>query len=89
LHVGEGIETCLAARQFGLRQAWAVGRAGAVAAFPVLNGLERLTLLAEHDEASARAVQACAIRWDAAGREVVLNRPIGGKDLNDVLRGAA
>jgi hypothetical protein len=89
LHVGEGIETCLAARQFGFRPAWAVGSAGTVASFPVLNGVEHLTLLAEHDEASARAVQACAIRWDAAGREVVLNRPIGGKDLNDVLRGAA
>jgi hypothetical protein len=89
LHVGEGIETCLAARKFGLRPAWAVGSAGTVASFPVPNGVEHLTLLAEHDGVSARAVQACAIRWDSAGREVILNRPIGGKDLNDVLRGAA
>jgi hypothetical protein len=25
----------------------------------------------------------------AAGREVLINRPIAGKDLNDALRGAA
>jgi len=86
LHVGEGVETCLAARQLGLRPAWALGSAGAIAAFPVLSGVACLTLLAEHDDASTRAVQACAARWLAAGREVIVNEPIGGKDLNDSIR---
>jgi putative DNA primase/helicase len=87
LHIGEGLETCMAARQLGLRPTWALGSAGAVAAFPVLSGIETLTILAEHDEASARAVQACADRWLAAGRDVIVNEPIGGKDLNDSIRG--
>ena len=89
LHVGEGVETCQAARQLGLRPAWALGSAGAIAAFPVLGGIECLTLLAEHDDASAKAVQACGARWHAAGREVLINHPIGGKDLNDAVRATA
>jgi putative DNA primase/helicase len=89
LHLAEGVETALAARELGLRPAWAVGSVGAIAAFPILPGIESLTLLAENDEASARAVEACAKRWDGAGREVFINRPIDGKDLNDAIRGAA
>jgi putative DNA primase/helicase len=85
LHVGEGVETCLAARQLELRPVWALGSAGAIAAFPVLSGIECLTILAERDEASARAVEACAARWHAAGREVLINEPIAAKDLNDCL----
>jgi putative DNA primase/helicase len=88
LHVGEGVETCLA-RQLGLRPAWALGSAGGVASFPVLNGIECLTLLSENDAASPRAIEACAARWHSAARGVLINRPIGGKDLNDVLPAAA
>ena len=36
LHIGEGIETCMAARMLGLRPAWALGSAGEIAKFPVL-----------------------------------------------------
>ena len=38
LHIGEGVETCLAARQLGLRPTWALGSCGAVAAFPSSRG---------------------------------------------------
>ena len=89
LHVGEGVETCMAARSLGLRPTWALGSAGAVATFPVLAGVQTLTILAEHDDASARAVYACGARWHAAGHEVLVNRPNGGKDLNDAIRRAA
>lgn len=89
LHIGEGVETCMAAHQLGLRPCWALGSAGAIAAFPVLRGVEALTILAEHDDASARAVDACAARWHAAGRGVLINEPIGGKDLNDAIRATA
>ena len=92
LHVGEGVETCMAARQFILRPVWALGSAGAIAAFPVLDGVERLTLLKEADAASERACEACAARWHAAGREVLINSPRVGKDLNDaiiIIRGAS
>jgi putative DNA primase/helicase len=86
LHIGEGIETCMAARMLGLRPTWALGSAGAIAAFPVLSGIEFLTILEEHDDASKHAVEACAARWHAAGREVIINEPVVGKDLNDSLR---
>ena len=80
LHVGEGVETCMTARQFNLRPVWALGSAAAVAAFPILGGVECLTLLKEADDASERAVGACASRWHAAGREVFINQPTRGKD---------
>jgi putative DNA primase/helicase len=86
LHVGEGVETCMAARQFNLRPVWALGSAAAVAAFPILGGVECLTLLKEADDASAQACAACAARWHAAGREVFINWPTIGKDLNDAIR---
>ena len=88
LHVSEGLETAMTARQLGLRPTWALGSAGAIAAFPVLPGIECLTILAEHDDANAKATHACAARWHAAGREVLINRPIVGKDLNDAWRGS-
>jgi hypothetical protein len=84
LHVGEGVETCMAARRLGLRPCWALGSKGAIAAFPVLEGVECLTILAEPD--AEREVDACASRWDAAGREALINRSLSGKDLNDAAR---
>jgi Toprim domain/CHC2 zinc finger len=89
LQVGEGVETCMAARQLGLRPCWAVGSAGAVAASPVLAGIEALTLLQETDEPSERACEACAARWHTAGREVFINQPTAGKDLNGAIRGSS
>jgi hypothetical protein len=86
LFIGEGVETCMAARQFNLRPVWALGSAAAVAAFPILGGVECLTLLKEADDASAQACAACAARWHAAGREVFINWPTSGKDLNDAIR---
>jgi len=89
LHVGEGVETVLAARQLGFRPAWALGSAAPIAKFPVLGGVECLSLLTERDEANARAVEGCARRWHAAGREVIVIEPKSGNDINDAIRGAA
>jgi hypothetical protein len=89
LHIGEGIETCMAARVLGLRPAWALGSADAIAAFPVLSGIECLSLLREHDDANARAADTCADRWLEAGREVFDVDPIAGNDINDSIKGAA
>ncbi len=87
LHIGEGIETALAARQLGLRPCWALGSKGAIGAFPVLHGIEALTILAEPD--AEKETQDCASRWHAAGREVLITRAVGGKDANDVVRARA
>ncbi len=89
LAIGEGIETVLAARALGFRPAWALASAGAVAGFPVLPGVEAITLLGENDVANARAIGQCAERWHAAGREVMIVTPTIGSDLNDAMRGAA
>jgi hypothetical protein len=89
LMIGEGIETCLAGRQLGLRPTWALGSAGAIKAFPVLAGIEALTILAENDDANDKAVAACRERWLAAGCEVIIGKPRAGKDVNDAIRGVA
>jgi hypothetical protein len=77
LVIGEGIETCLAARMRGFRPAWAVGSAGALKNFPVLNGVECLSIIVDHDppdkngrQAGQEAALECSQRWTAAGREV-------------------
>jgi len=90
LHIGEGIETCLTARQQGFRPVWALGSADSIAGFPVLVGIEALTILVEHDDSGAngRAIQRCSQRHQQAGREVWLVDPARG-DLNDVLPRAA
>ncbi|WP_162240607.1 toprim domain-containing protein [Methylobacterium sp. Leaf108] len=90
LVIGEGIETCLAAQQLGLRPVWALGSVGAIRAFPVLPGIEHLTILVETDDggASAAAVQECGTRWHGAGREVTLAASRIGGDMNDAIREA-
>lgn len=89
LTIGEGVETCLAGRQLGFRPVWALASAGAISVFPVLGGVEALTILTEADEASARATNECGSRWHAARREVVLVAPRSGSDMNDAIREAA
>jgi Toprim domain len=88
LHIGEGIETCLAAHQLGYRPVWALGSAGAIADFPVLAGIEAITVFAENDDASNRAAEACGARYENAGLEAWICDPPSG-DMNDLIRGAA
>lgn len=85
LHIGEGIETVLSARQLGYRPAWAMGSADAIANLPVLFGVEALTVFAENDDASARAAEAACERWERAGREAWMVEPPAG-DFNDVAK---
>ncbi|MCJ2030915.1 toprim domain-containing protein [Methylobacterium sp. J-043] len=90
LAIGEGIETCLAARMLGFRPTWALGSVGAIRVFPVLPGIESLTILCETGDggASEEAARECGARWHAAGREVILARPRIGGDMNDAIREA-
>ena len=89
LAIGEGVETCLAARQLGLAPVWATGSAGMVSKFPVIDGVETLRLLGESGTASAEAVRYCGNRWHRAGRKVRVIMPDVGSDLNDQLMAAA
>jgi hypothetical protein len=61
----------LAAMAQGYRPMWAVVGANALAEFPVLDGVEALTVIG----GDARAVEEVSMRWCDAGREVVCAAP--------------
>jgi Toprim domain-containing protein len=89
LAIGEGVETCMAARQLGIRPTWALGSTGSIAGFPILDGIKQLTILGETGAASQDAIRFCAHRWHRAGRRVRIVMPEIGDDLNDELMAAA
>jgi hypothetical protein len=87
LGLSEGIETGLSVMAGGWSPVWATVDAGNMAAFPVLAGIESLTLFADNDESGTgrNAAEACARRWRAAGREVGIVMPLKpGTDFNDL-----
>ena len=86
LALAEGVESALAGMVLGLVPMWATGSVGGIAAFPVLPGIEALTICAETGEASERAVQEAGTRWTEADREVRIVRPRSGSDLNDAIK---
>lgn len=88
LSICEGFETGLAGRVLGFRPVWALGSAGAIGAFPLLAGIDALTLLAETDDsgANARAVRNCGNRWAATGQQVIVATPRVRGDMNDAVR---
>jgi hypothetical protein len=88
LCIGEGVETCLAARLAGFRPIWALSCAGAVGKFPPLAGIEALAVLVDNDSngIGQDAARTCANRWAAAGREVRLITPnLEDTDIADIL----
>ena len=86
LAIGEGIETCLAARMLGIHPTWALGSVGMIAHFPLLPGIRTLRLIGEADTASEHAISLCGERWQRAGRRVRVIKPaLDCKDLNDTL----
>jgi hypothetical protein len=92
LGITEGIENALAIMSRGWSPVWAAGSAGAISTFPVLAGIESLTIFADADEngAGIKAARACGTRWAAVGRQVDVHYPPAGTDWNDVtLRSAA
>ena len=93
LFLAEGIETALSLlaqtpERERLEPIWAAGDAGNIRAFPVLPGVECLTILADRDPngTGVAAAQSCRTRWIGAARKVRIIPPRGAKDWNDVLR---
>jgi putative DNA primase/helicase len=85
LGLAEGIETALAVMQrAGWYPVWAASSSGAIRRFPVLPGLESLTIFADQDNPGMNAARECCQRWAAAGREAQLVAPPAG-DWNDAL----
>jgi phage/plasmid primase-like uncharacterized protein len=94
LVIGEGLETTLAAatrlpyRGEPLRPAWATLSDSAMRRFPIIAGVERLILLADHDRNNVgqNAAEECKQRWLKAGRSGVLLTPEDpDTDFNDVV----
>jgi Toprim domain/CHC2 zinc finger len=93
LTIGEGLETVLAGMSEGFKPAWVVGLAG-IMKFPVLAGVDALTILVDNDQpdrsgrrAGPAAAAECSQRWTDAGREVRLVVPrAAGADMADVLK---
>jgi putative DNA primase/helicase len=72
LGIAEGVEDALAiALEWG--PAWAATSAGAIERFPVLSGIDHLTIFADADSAGTRAARVCADRWIAAGQEAQIS----------------
>lgn len=91
LGIAEGIETALSVMQeFGWSPVWAATSAGGISRFPVLAGIEALTIFADADDngAGMKAAEACGERWADAGREVTIASAPTGSDFAD-LRGIA
>lgn len=88
LGISEGIETALAVMQgWGWRPVWATGSAGGIKGFPVVPGIECLTIFPDADDngASVEASEACRVRWKEAGREVQWGVPPKGTDFADLM----
>jgi putative DNA primase/helicase len=87
LHIGEGFETCLTAHALGFRPVWALGSADRIGPFPVLAGIDALTIFAETDKkgTNKKNARACAQRWVAAGREALIAVPDIAGDMNDLV----
>jgi putative DNA primase/helicase len=87
LGVAEGIESALSLA-WAYEPTWSVIDAGNMAAFPVLHGIEVLTIAADNDAAGQKAADECAQRWANAGREVFITTQ-KQNDLNDAVQEGA
>jgi hypothetical protein len=74
----EGVETGIAIYQQELRPIWACGGTGLLTYFPVLGGIEALTIAADADSPGKKAAAQLAERWRQAEREVVIVAPPAG-----------
>jgi phage/plasmid primase-like uncharacterized protein len=98
LVIGEGIETVLAAATripfegAPLMPAWSAISSGGLTRFPVINGVSRLIVLADHDIGQdgaegegQKAARAAKATWTAAGHRAAVLLPNEPGDFNDVI----
>lgn len=82
LGIAEGLETALTVIQAGWSPIWAMGAANGISDFPILPGIEALTIFADNDPAGLKAARNCAERWRF--REVhIYTPPKDGADYAD------
>jgi hypothetical protein len=81
LGIAEGHADALAALNDGFSPMWATGGAGSMAKFPVLGGVEALTIFQDQGGPGHEAAERCEARWRSAGREAVLLKPPRAADF--------
>jgi hypothetical protein len=94
LHGCEGLESALSGMQMNFCPMWAFGSTATMEAFPVLPGVECLTIIADNDRktpdeiaAGDKAARKVCQRWADAGREAVMKRSkTPGEDANDIIK---
>jgi Toprim domain len=85
----EGVETGLSIAAAGWSPIWVAGSLNMLTRFPVLSGIECLTIFSDAKAHEVDGARACAARWAAAGREAVVWIPPAVGDWNFALgRGA-
>jgi putative DNA primase/helicase len=87
LMVGEGIETCLSAKQAAGLPAWAALSTSGLRALKLPKDIREVIVLADGDDAGEKAARECGLRWLREGRRVRIARPPRGLDFNDLLLG--
>jgi Toprim domain len=91
LLIGEGIETALsAAVRLKFHPVWSVLSRSGLAKFPILSGIECLTVAVDNDESGDGQRDAATLvqRMVAGGVEVITTQPHLAKDFNDVVKAA-
>jgi hypothetical protein len=86
LGICEGIEDALAIIGGGWRPVWSCMSAGGISTFPVLGGVEALTVFADADRPGLLAAQRAVERWQEAGRQARIVVPKNAKDFDEALR---
>jgi putative DNA primase/helicase len=75
LAITEGIEDGLAVLNDGWAPVWVCLSAGTMMRFPVLGGVEALSIFCDNDAPGANAAEGCVARWQEAGREACVVEP--------------
>jgi hypothetical protein len=87
LLIGEGIETVLSAsKYFEFKPVWSVIDKNGIARFPVLSGIESVTVAVDNDPGGERAATECAQRLTQTGVEVITAQTDLVSDFNDFIR---
>jgi putative DNA primase/helicase len=87
LLAGEGVETVLSASlRFQFKPVWSLISTSGMRSFPLLSGVECVTVAVDNDKAGQEAAAELVQRYSAAGVEIITAKTNIAKDFNDVVR---
>jgi hypothetical protein len=89
LHITEGLEDAVSARQLGFSPVWATLGTGTMQDLSVIDRVKTLIVFADRDPKSKAGMKAAKLvraKWETEGKKVHIWRPPPGvKDLNELL----